>query len=96
MDVYILWHVGHQNEAGPADATVHHDEDGSVHIDEQDGDDVKLLGVYSTRELAEERRQRARLTPGFRDEPECFTINPYTLNHDEWQDGFIRTPHGQS
>jgi hypothetical protein len=95
MDVYLLWHVGHQNEAGPADATVHHDEDGTVYIDEQDGDDVKLLGVYSTRERAEERRQRARLTPGFQGEPECFIIGSYTLDRDAWHGGFIRTPHGQ-
>ena len=92
MDAYLLWHVGHQNEAGPADTTVHLDEDGSVYLDEQDGDDVKLLGVYSTRALAEDRIQRARLTPGFKDEPECFMISSYVLDRDTWKDGFVRTP----
>ncbi|MFD4863033.1 hypothetical protein [Streptomyces atratus] len=58
MIVYPLWHVGHQNEAGNKHSTVHVDECG-VFIDEQDGDDVKLLGIYSTRERAEERMKRA-------------------------------------
>ncbi|MGW1108531.1 DUF7336 domain-containing protein [Streptomyces sp. NPDC002540] len=69
-------------------------EDG-VFIDEQDGDDVKLLGIYSTKEKAEERIVRARLLPGFRDEPKCFTIVPYLLNDDTWEDGFVRLPHGE-
>ena len=37
------------------------------------GDDVKLLGVYSTEERALERANRARRLPGFRDELECFS-----------------------
>ncbi|MFF3563044.1 hypothetical protein ACFYXS_23665 [Streptomyces sp. NPDC002574] len=59
-----LWHVGHQNEAGLDGVTLHFDEGGSLHIDEQDGDDVKLLGIYSTEQKAEERIPRARLLPG--------------------------------
>ncbi|WNM33676.1 hypothetical protein RKE30_26450 [Streptomyces sp. Li-HN-5-11] len=92
MIVYPLWHVGHQNEAGPDGATVHIDEDG-VFIDEQDGDDVKLLGIYSAEEKAEERIVRARLLPGFRDEPNCFIIVPYPLDDDTWSDGFVRIPY---
>ncbi|MFJ1551060.1 hypothetical protein [Streptomyces sp. NPDC088246] len=94
MIVYPLWHVGHQNEAGPDGATVHIDEDG-VFIDEQDGDDVKLLGIYSTKEKAAERIVRARLLPGFRDEPKCFIIDPYLLDDDTWEEGFVRIPHGE-
>ncbi|WP_055628272.1 DUF7336 domain-containing protein [Streptomyces hirsutus] len=94
MIVYPLWHVGHQNEAGPDGATVHIDEDG-VFIDEQDGDDVKLLGIYSTEEKAEERIVRARLLPGFRDEPKCFIIDAYLLDDDTWEDGFVRIPSGE-
>ncbi|WP_030863196.1 DUF7336 domain-containing protein [Streptomyces sp. NRRL S-37] len=94
MIVYPLWHVGHQNEAGPDGATVHIDEDG-VFIDEQDGDDVKLLGIYSTEEKAEERIARARLLPGFRDEPKCFVIVPHSLDDDTWEDGFVRIPYGE-
>lgn len=69
--VYPLWHVGHHNEAGDDGSTVHVDDSG-VFCDEADGDDVKLLGIYSTLERVEERVRQARLLPGFHDEPECF------------------------
>ncbi|WP_225826491.1 DUF7336 domain-containing protein [Streptomyces naphthomycinicus] len=89
MTVYLLWHVGHRNEAGE-DGTTLHVEGQTVYIDEQDGDDAKLLGVYSTLEKAEERVRRARLRPGFADEPDCFVIDEYTLDADEWTGGFAR------
>ncbi|MFD9392679.1 hypothetical protein ACFWBB_18775 [Streptomyces sp. NPDC060000] len=94
MIVYPLWHVGHQNEAGNNGSTVHVDESG-VFVDEQDGDDVKLLGIYSTRERAEERMKRAQLLPGFRDEPECFILDGYELDEDTWTEGFVRIPPGE-
>ncbi|MFF8931687.1 hypothetical protein ACF1AO_30985 [Streptomyces longwoodensis] len=89
MKVFLLWHVGHQNEAGADGATVHVDGE-AVYVDEQDGDDVKLLGVYSTLSKAEERMRRARLLPGFRDEPDCFIVDQHELDQDEWAEGFVR------
>ncbi|MFG2577057.1 hypothetical protein [Streptomyces sp. NPDC048481] len=89
MIVHLLWHVVHHNEAG-TDGTALHLDGETVHIDEQDGDDVKLLGVYSTRGKAEERRRRARLVPGFAEEPDCFVIDAYTIDEDEWSGGFVR------
>ncbi|MFD9323684.1 hypothetical protein ACFWDQ_39645 [Streptomyces sp. NPDC060053] len=89
MTVYLLWHIGHRNEAGEGGATLHLDGE-TVHVDEEDGDDVKLLGVYSTPEKAAERRRRARLLPGFADEPDCFVIDEHTLDEDEWTGGFVR------
>jgi hypothetical protein len=53
-------------------------------------DDAKLLGVYSSRAKAEARITSARLLPGFADEPECFTIDEYTIDQDEWVEGFGR------
>lgn len=92
--MYPLWHVGHQNEAGNDQSTVHVNEDG-VFVDEQDGDDVKLLGIYSTRERAEERMKLARPLPGFRDEPECFVLEGYEIDEDIWTEGFVRIPPGE-
>jgi hypothetical protein len=89
MTVYLLWHVGHQNEAGPDGATLHTDGE-TVYVDEQDGDDLKLLGVYSTPGKAAERMRRARLLPGFCDEPDCFVVEAHTLDADEWAEGFVR------
>ena len=87
MDVYVLHHVSH---AGNCDG-VHH-QDGEVRIDEQAGDDVKLLGCYSTEECAQERIDRARLLPGFAEEPDCFTVSRYVIDRDEWTEGFVTMP----
>ncbi|WP_240512606.1 DUF7336 domain-containing protein [Streptomyces griseoruber] len=91
MTVYLLWHVGHQNEAGADDTTVHREGE-TVYIDEQDGDDPKLLGVYSTLDKAEDRIHRARLLPGFSAEPDCFVVEEHTLDEDAWPEGFVRVP----
>ncbi|MGV9252314.1 DUF7336 domain-containing protein [Streptomyces sp. NPDC003697] len=93
MPVHLLWHVGHRNEAGDAGTTLHRDGT-DVFVDEQDGDDVKLLGVYSSAEKAEERMGRARLLPGFADEPDCFVVDEYTVDADEWPRGFVRVQPG--
>ncbi|MEW2316701.1 hypothetical protein [Streptomyces bauhiniae] len=94
MIVYPLWHVGHQNEAGEDGSTVHVDQDG-VFCDESDGDDVKLLGIYSSLQQVEERLRQARLLPGFRDEPDCFFHDPYELDKDGWTEGFVRVLPGE-
>ncbi|MFF1306054.1 hypothetical protein [Streptomyces sp. NPDC058307] len=92
--VYPLWHVGHQNEAGDDGSTVHVDESG-VFCDEADGDDVKLLGIYSTLERVEGRMRQARRLPGFRDESECFYFDACELDEDNWTEGFVRVPPGE-
>ncbi|MFJ6088175.1 hypothetical protein ACIQI8_43140 [Streptomyces sp. NPDC092369] len=94
MIVYPLWHVVHHNEAGNDGATMHVDETG-VFCDEADGDDVKLLGIYSTLDRVEERVRQARLLPGFREEPKCFHFDAYELDEDNWIEGFVRVPPGE-
>ena len=51
---------------------------------------VKVVGIYSSRPLAEEARARALELPGFRDEPDGFTIEPYEVDKDHWSRGFVR------
>lgn len=48
----------------------------------------KVLGLYSSRKLAEERIERARSLPGFRRSPEGFCVHEYTLGQAHWPDGF--------
>ncbi|MEC3917698.1 DUF7336 domain-containing protein [Nocardia sp. CDC160] len=88
MDVYLLWHIHH---ARPSDGSPvrHVDEDGDLEWDEQEGDQIKLLGVYSTEQLAEERIRTARSLPGFRDEPDCFQIARSVVDKDEWTSGYF-------
>jgi len=86
-EVFILWHVHH---APDDDGRIGHvDEGGEVRIDEEFGDDVKLLGVYSSDALAKERIDSAKHLPGFSDEPDCFMIDKYKINNDEWSEGFV-------
>lgn len=88
MDVCLVWHVHHP--AGDNRAPVLHlDEMGEVPIDEQAGDDVKLLGVYASEPEAQSRIRRARAQPGFSDEPHCFIVVPYTLGEDAWTEGYV-------
>ncbi|MBY8871651.1 hypothetical protein K7640_07310 [Micromonospora sp. PLK6-60] len=87
MEVFLLWHVRHAWSADGRPVT-HRDEAGELVWDEAEGDDLKLLGVYSSAARAEARARRARALPGFRAEPDCFYIGSYTLDQDEWREGF--------
>ncbi|MEU9886410.1 hypothetical protein [Sphaerisporangium sp. NPDC051011] len=86
MKVYILWHVHHmaQDDSG----NVRHFESDEFWASEEEGDDVKLLGVYSTPEKAEQRIASARLLPGFKDEPDCFWYADYQVDEDQWREGY--------
>jgi|GEM_PF-1423693 len=59
---------------------------------DQDDENAKLLGVYSSMAIAEERRDKKyKQLPGFcRNEGE-FTIDSYELDQDQWNEGFFRT-----
>ncbi|BBB90460.1 DUF7336 domain-containing protein [Methylomusa anaerophila] len=53
-------------------------------------DEVKLIGVYSSKEKAEQVIRRYKILPGFKDYPmECFHISEYEIDKDQWAEGFI-------
>src|SRR5437899_1960942 len=56
-------------------------------------EDIKLIGVYSSRVLAEEAQRRAEMLPGFHETPKGFTIDPYKVNEDHWPEGYITDTH---
>jgi hypothetical protein len=72
-----------------------------LHVVNGDKEDAKLLGIYSSRALAEMAiEERFRNLPGFRDTPhmanpalfgpaEGFSIDEYQLDQDSWEEGFI-------
>ncbi|MFI9814450.1 DUF7336 domain-containing protein [Saccharothrix variisporea] len=91
MEVFLLWHVRHARY--PDGSADHFDESGELVINEEEGDNVKLLGVYSTRPRARDRIERARATPGFIDEPDCFEISRYPVDEDQWAEGFVVIPY---
>jgi hypothetical protein len=85
--VFLLWHVNHV--APDSDGVVRHfDGFDDYWADEMAGDDVKLLGAYSTRQKAIARTRTAATLSGFVTEPRCFHIAEYTIDADYWTDGF--------
>jgi hypothetical protein len=69
--------------------------------DERPGEHVKMIGVYSTRNLAEAAVERLRVQPGFKDYPllvdptseqsdNGFHIDEYVVDCDYWTEGFVR------
>ena len=51
-------------------------------------DDVKLIGVYSSRENAQAAVSRLGRAPGFSDDPDGFHIDEYQMDQDHWTEGF--------
>jgi hypothetical protein len=50
---------------------------------------VKLIGVYSSRPLAEAAVARAGRLEGFRDVLDGFSIDVYVIDEDNWTSGFF-------
>lgn len=65
------------------------------YVMENGEDEVKELGIYSSRAKAEEAIARYWTLPGFRDHPDGFKIYETELDRDRaWTDGFVRgDPH---
>jgi hypothetical protein len=62
------------------------------HVHKQGSREVtRIIGIYSSRELAAEAVSRLQLAPGFRDSPSGFSIDEYEKNADHWLDGFEAT-----
>jgi hypothetical protein len=56
--------------------------------DLEDLADAKIIGIYSSREDADDAKRRAVQMPGFKESPDGFHIDPYTLDMDNWSHGF--------
>jgi hypothetical protein len=55
---------------------------------EDDAEEVKLIGVYSTVRKAESAIEQLRKLPGFVDAPDGFEINEHTIDQTSWTTGF--------
>ena len=64
------------------------------------GEDIKLIGAYRSRNAAHAAIERLRTQPGFRDFPRLidpqvddeesgFYISDYELDKDHWEEGFV-------
>lgn len=61
-----------------------------THVDDkfEGGEDVKLIGVYSTICEANSAIERKRSCQGFMDHMDGFEISTYALDKDCWSEGF--------
>jgi hypothetical protein len=58
--------------------------------EDNEHDEVKLIGIFSSREKAEDAVKRYINLPGFCDfSEECFYIGEHVLDETEWKEGFI-------
>lgn len=62
-----------------------------THVDERlsGGEDIKLIGIYTSYENANAALLRAEKLEGFRDFSEGFEISQNVLDKDEWTSGFV-------
>ncbi len=59
-----------------------------VRIQEEGAEDIKFIGVYSTREKAQAAVTRLSRQPGFADAPNGFHIDEYRVDQDHWAEGY--------
>lgn len=55
---------------------------------ENDYEDVKCLGVFSSIDKANQAKQYALTQKGFKDYPDNFDMVKYEIDKQEWIDGF--------
>jgi hypothetical protein len=68
-----------------------------THEFEDGHEDVKQIGIFSTRAKAEAVRERLRDQPGFREHPEGFEIWECEVDQEElgWPQGFVTVQPGE-
>jgi hypothetical protein len=60
-----------------------------VHTRDDGAEDVKFIGVYSSREKAQAAVARLVRLPGFADAPDGFSIDEYRVDEDHWVEGYV-------
>jgi hypothetical protein len=60
-----------------------------VHVREEGVEEVKFIGVYSSREKAQAAVTRLRRQPGFVDASDGFNIDEYRVDQDHWAEGYV-------
>ena len=71
-----------------------------LHIQPDESEDIKIIGIYTSSEAALEAIERAKILTGFADYPQLinplkdeeengFYIDEYSLDEDHWTDGYV-------
>jgi hypothetical protein len=56
---------------------------------DDDRDEIKLIGIYSTEAKAKSAIERLRVLPGFRESPDGFSVDCYPLDADHLAEGLV-------
>jgi hypothetical protein len=56
---------------------------------EDGGEDVKVLGIFSTTQAVDDAISMLMSQPGFSDSPEGFQVDDYELDEVQWTKGFV-------
>jgi hypothetical protein len=60
-----------------------------VYEDAEGGEDIKVIGIYSSRQSAESAKVRLSRKPGFEQSMGGFHVDEYILDQDNWAEGFL-------
>lgn len=50
---------------------------------------AKLIGAYRSKASSQDAIGRVKDQPGFREHPDGFVIDEYSLDQDHWEEGFV-------
>ena len=56
--------------------------------EDETSEDIKFIGVFSSKEKAELAIKDLNCQPGFRDYPKGFSVDEYAIDQVEWREGF--------
>ncbi len=67
------------------------------HVHERDdgAEDVKFIGVYSSRENADAAVARLSHLPGFAEARDGFHVDEYRVDQDQWIEGYVEVGGGE-
>ena len=71
-----------------------------LHVMPDKNEDIKTIGIYSSKQIAIRAIERTKILPGFSDYPRLidpmkddeesgFYIDEYALNKDHWEAGYV-------
>lgn len=60
-----------------------------VHRFDDGEEDVKMIGVFSAKSLAAEAIGHLLMQPGFKEHPDGFQMEEYSLDEYSWKEGFV-------
>jgi hypothetical protein len=57
---------------------------------DDDTDEIKLIGIYSSEAKAKLAIERLRVLPGFSEWPDGFSVDCYPIDADHWIEGLVQ------